>query len=262
MIEQVAWQEINGNWVLVPSYPQGIIHFLGGAFIGALPHITYRSLLENLGAQGYVVITTPFINTFAHADIACTVQMNFESTLKQVASTAFFDRTLPIYGMAHSMGTKIQLLIGSLFPIERTGNIFLAFNNYSAEQSVPFLNRIMAQVPPTIEVDVEFKPSPTQTMNLAARNYSVDKNLLIQFRIDDMDETSTLAAILKQRFPDSILTTVKQLPGDHLTPLAQNFSWQIGQQFSPVDAIVQWVQQQTTWEFQSLNQEILHWLNS
>ena len=63
------WLEIAGNWVLIPRKPLGIIHFLGGAFVATLPHLTYRRLLEFLAQQGYVVIATPFVNTFAHTTI-------------------------------------------------------------------------------------------------------------------------------------------------------------------------------------------------
>ena len=57
------WQEISGNWVLIPSKPIAIVHFLGGAFVATAPQLTYRWLLEALGNQGYVVVATPFVNT-------------------------------------------------------------------------------------------------------------------------------------------------------------------------------------------------------
>ena len=61
------WIEKGGNFILKPdvnstlqSKPYGVIHFLGGAFVGAAPHITYRYLLESLCEQGYVIVATPF----------------------------------------------------------------------------------------------------------------------------------------------------------------------------------------------------------
>ena len=50
------WQEISGNWVYIPRQPRGVIHFLGGAFVAAAPHLTYRLLLEELGKQGYATM--------------------------------------------------------------------------------------------------------------------------------------------------------------------------------------------------------------
>jgi hypothetical protein len=37
---------------------------------------------------------------------------------------------LPIYGLGHSMGCKVHLLINSLWQVERAGNIYMSFNNY------------------------------------------------------------------------------------------------------------------------------------
>ncbi|MGJ3253883.1 MAG: DUF1350 family protein, partial [Elainellaceae cyanobacterium] len=31
------WQEISGNWVLIPPRPTAIVHFLGGAFVATAP---------------------------------------------------------------------------------------------------------------------------------------------------------------------------------------------------------------------------------
>eukprot|EP00595_Chromulina_sp_UTEXLB2642_P003551 CAMPEP_0196765812 /NCGR_PEP_ID=MMETSP1095-20130614/13383_1 /TAXON_ID=96789 ORGANISM="Chromulina nebulosa, Strain UTEXLB2642" /NCGR_SAMPLE_ID=MMETSP1095 /ASSEMBLY_ACC=CAM_ASM_000446 /LENGTH=57 /DNA_ID=CAMNT_0042124695 /DNA_START=138 /DNA_END=308 /DNA_ORIENTATION=+ len=39
------WIEDSGNFLLPPSNniaPIGVIHFLGGAFVGAAPHLTYK----------------------------------------------------------------------------------------------------------------------------------------------------------------------------------------------------------------------------
>ncbi|MGB3202893.1 MAG: DUF1350 family protein, partial [Nodosilinea sp.] len=58
------WQEVSGNWILVPPNPTAIVHFLGGAFVAAAPSVTYQWLLENLARQGYLIVATPFINTF------------------------------------------------------------------------------------------------------------------------------------------------------------------------------------------------------
>lgn len=63
------WIEKSGNFILKPLLnestssaikPYGVIHFLGGAFVGAAPHITYRYLLESLCQQGYVIVATPY----------------------------------------------------------------------------------------------------------------------------------------------------------------------------------------------------------
>ena len=80
----MEWQENSGNWVLIPSRPKAIIHFLGGAFVATAPHVTYRCLLEILANQGYAVIATPFINTLDHLAIANNVLSSFENCLNHL----------------------------------------------------------------------------------------------------------------------------------------------------------------------------------
>jgi acetyl esterase/lipase len=57
------WEEMEGNFILrpPPEVPaRAVIHFLGGAFVGAAPHLTYRYLLEGLAQQGFLVVSTPY----------------------------------------------------------------------------------------------------------------------------------------------------------------------------------------------------------
>ena len=57
----MEWQEISGSWVYLPEREvEGIIHFLGGAFVATAPHVSYRSILEQLCEAGYAIIATPF----------------------------------------------------------------------------------------------------------------------------------------------------------------------------------------------------------
>ncbi len=248
------WLSISGNWVLIPSRPHAIIHFLGGAFVATAPHLTYRWLLEELGRQGYAVVATPFVNTLDHAAIAKEVLWTFEDGLEDLYDSQLLRRRgLPIYGLGHSMGCKVHLLIGSLFPIERSGNILMCFNNYAARQSIPLVEQL-SQV-----MEVEFTPSPEETNRLVQDRYQIRRNLLIKFSNDTIDQTSGLHQILDQRFPG--LTTLQQLTGDHQTPLGQDVSWSVGEIFTPFDAIGQWVKQAMYKDLNQLKKEILYWLN-
>ncbi len=53
------WMEVEGNWILRPlqGAATAVVHFLGGAFVGAAPQLTYRLLLESLAARGVMVST-------------------------------------------------------------------------------------------------------------------------------------------------------------------------------------------------------------
>jgi hypothetical protein len=251
------WQEIYGGWVLVPDkQPIGIVHFLGGAFVATAPQLTYRWLLEELAKSGFIVIATPFLNTFDHIAIVREVLNRFEAILERLQfSNIIGKRYLPIYGIGHSMGCKLHLLIGSLFAVERAGNILVSFNNYPAKRAIPFVEQL--------EIDsllnLEFTPSPTETNQIIADSYSVRRNLLIKFNNDEIDQTISLNPILQQRFPNMV--ALLKLPGNHLTPLSQKLNWQTGNLFTPIDALGQWLKQELSQDLGRLKQEILRWLN-
>ena len=255
----MEWREVSGNWLWIPPQPTAIIHFLGGAFVAAAPNLTYKLLLEALGRRGYLIVATPFINTFDHRAIAQEVLTTFDQALHYIENRVTFKR-LPIYGLGHSMGCKVHLLINSLYDIDRQGNILMAFNNYSARRSVPFLEQVMAFSPQLGAMNtMEFTPSPEETFDLIDRYYPVERNLLIKFRKDDIDQTRPLHDVLMRHFPD--LTSVQILPGTHTTPMAQDIPWQPGTNFSPFDAIGQFVKQEFTRDLRPLEDVILMWLN-
>ncbi|MGD1937365.1 MAG: DUF1350 family protein [Cyanophyceae cyanobacterium] len=142
MASSTSWQEINGNWVLLPPRPIALIHFLGGAFIAAAPQFTYRWLLEHLADQGYAIVATPFVNTFDHWTIARDVFTEFEQTRDHLYRLGKLRRrTLPVYGLGHSMGCKLHLLLGSAMSVERAGNMFISFNNFPATRAVPLMDQ-------------------------------------------------------------------------------------------------------------------------
>ena len=253
----MEWQEISGNWVYLPEREvEGIIHFLGGAFVATAPHVSYRSILEQLCEEGYAIVATPFLNTFDHFAIAREVLNRFETVLERLQKTNRLNRGyLPVYGVGHSMGCKLHLLIGSLYDVERAGNILISFNNYPVSKAVPF----MEQFNLTPVLNVEFAPSPSETEKLIAEHYNVRRNLLLKFTQDEIDQTASLNNVLQDRFPNMV--TLRTLTGTHLTPLSQNVKWQTGDLFTPIDAIGQWFNQGMSRNLSSLKRELVVWLN-
>lgn len=57
---------------------EAVVHFLGGAFVGAAPQLSYRSLLEALSSRGVTIITTPFATSFDQLRTADEVQYKFD----------------------------------------------------------------------------------------------------------------------------------------------------------------------------------------
>ena len=280
----MEWREIYGNWILVPLQPKGIIHFLGGAFVATAPQVTYRNLLEHLANQGYAIVATPFVNTLDHTSIAHRVMRLSNLALDHLQEDILHSRSLPIYGVGHSMGCKLHLLIGSLYPQERDGNILISFNNYPARRSIPMLEqmtefsrftfqvatRFVSQVAAQFSTqalpsfalpafEVEFTPSPEETFQLILEKYQVQRNLLIKFTNDDIDQTRSLHDVLQERFPK--LTALQILKGNHITPIGQDVNWQTGSEFSPLDAIGQFVKQEVYRDMNQLKRSMLMWLD-
>lgn len=248
------WKEIQGNWVLIPRNPIGIIHFLGGAFVATAPHLTYRWVLEQLATKGYVVIATPFVNTLDHIAIAKSVVLNFERTLERLRDSSSLRKLyLPIYGIGHSMGCKLHLLIGSLLGVERAGNILISFNNYAARDAIPLVEQFNSAFV------IEFTPTPLETNKLVQERYNVRRNLLIKFSNDTLDQSAVLSKILQERFPEMV--TLQTLPGTHTTPLGQDLKWQTGASFTPFDALGQWFKQEAYRDLNQLKNAMLLWLN-
>jgi hypothetical protein len=280
----MEWQEIYGNWVVVPARPRAIVHFLGGAFVATAPQVTYRSLLEFLANQGYAVVATPFVNTLDHTMIAQRVMRLSNLALDYVQENMIQSRALPIYGIGHSMGCKLHLLIGSLFPQERAGNILISFNNYPARRAIPMLEQVNqvsrltsefasqfasqfgSQFPSQFipqmaapNFEIEFTPSPEETLKIILEKYQVRRNLLIKFTNDEIDQTRSLSEVVEQCFPE--LTSVKLLKGNHLTPLGQDVTWQPGAEFSPLDALGQFMKQGLSRDINELKQVIFMWID-
>lgn len=250
-------REISGSWIYIPHNKIiGVIHFLGGAFVATAPQISYREILEQISEEGFVIVATPFLNTLNHFTIARQVLNRFETAIERLKRDNILAQGyLPTYGLGHSMGCKLHLLINSLYDVERAGNILMSFNNYPASQAIPFLEQF--NITPVF--NVEFEPSPSETENIITKNYSISRNLLIKFDQDNLDQTTTLNYILQKQFQEMV--TTKKLIGNHLTPLNQKIKWQETGFYTPIDAIGQWLNQEMSQNLNQLKKEIVVWLD-
>ena len=113
--------------------------------------------------------------------------------------------------LGHSLGCKLQLLAPDGGRNSR-GLVALSFNNFQADRSIPLLGEIA----PRLGVETEFSPSPGETLRLISRHYQQERNLLVRFGRDQLDQSDALLQALEQRPQNR--TEVLQLPGDHLTP--------------------------------------------
>lgn len=136
------WSEIEGAWVLRPklSEPTSVVHFIGGIFVGAAPQLTYRYFLERLADKGALVIATPYASGFDHFSIADEAQFKFDRCLRYLEQPV---KELPSFGVGHSLGSVIHLLIGSRYAVQRSGNVLMSFNNKEASTAIPLFSPVI-----------------------------------------------------------------------------------------------------------------------
>ncbi|KAF4386318.1 hypothetical protein G4B88_003535 [Cannabis sativa] len=286
--------------------PRAIIKFLGGAFLGAVPELTYSYVIELLAKEGYVIISVPYNVTFDHADAAKQVYERFNTCLDSILATGLPNSNLtpaqisdlPLFSVGHSNGALLQVLTGSYFDQKiPKANAIISYNNKSATEAVPYfeqLGPLVRQMMPVVEsspvysmarnasgdawkvlldaagtiisdndqqtlnsvtkfVDQlpsvfgevtqgisEFKPSPSENRSRCKNSYNVKHTLLVKFNFDTIDETNLLEETLKPRV-ESIGGTLEkvELNGNHITPCIQEPKWEVGNLYTPADALAQ-----------------------
>jgi len=162
------WEEMEGNYILRPptdfGQPRALLHFLGGALVGAAPDITYRYVLEELAQEGYLIVATPYNLSFDHLQTCDAVIRKFERVAPALARQY---GAIPVVGVGHSCGSLLHILITSLFPdTPRAANALLSFNNKPVQEAVPLFSEVVAPFFTTLADRNGTRPSGTDGLNI------------------------------------------------------------------------------------------------
>ena len=203
------WRQQGKIWQLKPAQPVGQVDFIGGSYLAATPQVSYRRLLEDLSNSGLVINAWAYVPGFDHQSQAREAWAAFRTARRELEQR---HGSLPTpLRLGDSLGCKLQLLAPDGGRNCR-GLVALSFNNFQADRSIPLLGEIA----PRLGVETEFSPSPSETLRLISRHYQQERNLVVRFGRDQLDQSDTLLDALEQRPQNN--TEVLQLPGDHLTP--------------------------------------------
>ena len=178
-----------------PSNPKKIIEFIGGSYLASRPDFAYKRFIEYLLKKNYAVHAYRYIPQFDHQDISYKALKDFKSCKKALFKR--LNKELKTVRVGHSLGCKLHL-------ISPDGGrncekfISISFNNFSANDSIPLLKNISQK----FEFRSEFSPSPNRTLKIINNSYIQNKNLLIKFDGDKLDQTETLLSTLKLRVND------------------------------------------------------------
>ncbi|WOD40711.1 DUF1350 family protein [Nodosilinea sp. E11] len=127
------FEPVSFSWVALHPQPRGVIQFMGGAFFGSFPTLSYRHLLQELYRAGYTVVALPFRFSFRHWSIALNLleeQRRLRKLLPGLAEQAGYESAIyeqddRYAWLGHSLGCKyialLELLCGvELAPDDRT----------------------------------------------------------------------------------------------------------------------------------------------
>jgi len=275
--------------------PTAVIHFIGGTLVGSAPRAAYGPLLEGLcRLTGAVIVATPLpLATFDHLRACVEASLQFSETVRE--DLGMTESSVPIIGIGHSLGSKVLMLLGALPAdskerlslITPSSNIFLAFNNYGASQSIPFYSQLrsagqqlgglgpygdvlgellggglqslddsyggrlgrlgrsflremgvggpqadnmISNLPSALaNLPEEFTPDPASTWRILESSYGVERNAVIKFTRDGIDESDRLAGLLVSKMdPKGGSTDFITLPGTHTTPNDSSAQQQTG----------------------------------
>jgi hypothetical protein len=131
--------------------PKTIIHFIGGTLFGSYPLKFYSPLLEQIATQSNSIIIATSIpitlsqNPLNHYLIAKSTVLDFNRAYREVVADEYGSSVadeMRIVGLGHSLGSRLHAIIGTSRTLSRIGweraaNVFVAFNNYNAAESVP-----------------------------------------------------------------------------------------------------------------------------
>ncbi len=179
-----------------PSNPKGIIEFIGGSYLATKPDFTYKRFIWYLLKKNYAVHAYRYIPQFDHQEISFKAWKDFKSCKKVLFKR--LSKEVYTVRVGHSLGCKIHL-------ISPDGGrncekfISISFNNFSANNSIPLLKNISRN----LDFTSEFSPSPNRTLKMINNTYVQNKNLLIKFDSDKLDQTETLLSALKLRTNDN-----------------------------------------------------------
>ncbi|KAK9099596.1 hypothetical protein Syun_026641 [Stephania yunnanensis] len=195
--------------------PRAIIKFLGGAFIGAVPEVTYSHLIDLLAREGYLIISVPYNVTFDHSQAAREVYEKFNACLNVVSTSGlpYADLSaeelarLPVYSVGHSNGALLQLLTGSYFSEKiPKANAIISFNNRPATEAVPYFEQIgplVRQMAPVME---------TLPMYTMARNTSGDAwNAFLDTAKTVFQQYDQEAVVSLTKFADQLPSVMNQV---------------------------------------------------
>jgi hypothetical protein len=249
----VEWMRLAGCDVCLPKERKkpvnggprftGLVHFIGGAFVGTLPKQSYGVLIESLVEKGRIVIVATPCSGLAgmdHYKAAYEAAFKFQtacSVLRSDLGSDVFDADeLPTIGVAHSLGCKVQILMNSIDDTraaagrERAANVHLAFNNFAASESVPILKDLSKLQQNIAQGIASAAPVLDQISTVASelKNTAAFKDVLgtpgANQAFSFLEDLNRIGKTAASNFGGEVLEEFSPSPADTMRLLSQDYS--------------------------------------
>jgi Protein of unknown function (DUF1350) len=142
---QDNWERSGGHFLLRPPAglrAKAVLHFIGGAAVGASPHIAYSSLLSRLAKRGFVIVATPYDLSLDYLKTTGHIVERWEGIETDLALEF---GAIPVVGVGHSAGALFHAIAASLFDdvSPKAGLILVSFNNKPISTAIPGFERLV-----------------------------------------------------------------------------------------------------------------------
>ena len=184
--ESRGWTKVDDSYVFEPVWTKSgqedagegerirakrICHFVGGAFVGASPQLTYRVFLEKLARDAnMVIVATPYELSFDHLRVVDDCQFKFDRAYAKLDEEV---KLLPIVSIGHSMGAHVHALANSRYELKREALVLISYNNKPATDAIPLFAEVF--VPGLSALSPVLQPLAASPLRESLRD--VDKNV-------------------------------------------------------------------------------------
>jgi len=149
-----------GSYVLEPvAGARCVVHFLGGAFVGAASQLTYRYLLEKLRANGCIVVASPYRLSFDYYSVCDEVERSLETALDEVIRPKYGDAICAdVVCVGHSCGALLHTLsaVRGDSSFERSRLALISYNNKRSVDAIPLFDELVTPISQALRSDSEF----------------------------------------------------------------------------------------------------------
>jgi hypothetical protein len=249
MTTHFRFQNIDDRWIALHPDPKGLIQFIGGAFLGALPVLVslwgaisyfdkfplaaYHFLLENVWSTGYSIVVVTYRLTFNHWSVARRLhaeQQQLPKAILTVAKTLGYDPSpyknpAHYLWIGHSLGCEYITLLRSLSRQSKSSGNSDQMNPLLRMETQPALLMAPCFQPPNWLKPYK-QPTQTFTRQLLIETARHAPTAMISFNQDFtagnlMHQMGDVYWIYQQleNTPEGGLVLHRELPGNHYQPV-------------------------------------------